>query len=142
MADILPPAPIGSQFGSYAWADWYQKVRTVINDGGTVTWSSISGKPTTISGFGIVDGVTISGTQTLNNKSFSTIAMGSAAGTTLSLTGAITTGSTTLHKTSVALSNNAGAAVGTIANAPTAGNPTKWIAIDDNGTIRYIPTWT
>lgn len=55
--------------------------------------------------------------------------------------GDITTSSTTLHKTSVALSNGAGAATGTITNAPSAGNPTKWIPINDNGTTRYIPAW-
>jgi len=41
----------------------------------------------------------------------------------------------------IALTNYAAAALGTLANAPTAGNPTKWIAIDDNGTLRKIPTW-
>lgn len=34
-----------------------------------------------------------------------------------------------------------GAAVGTLTNAPAAGNPTKWIKIDDNGVIRAFPTW-
>ena len=51
-------------------------------------------------------------------------------------------GDTTLLHTGTALSNNAGAGAGTLLNAPTAGNPTKWIAIDDNGTQRFIPTWT
>jgi hypothetical protein len=37
--------------------------------------------------------------------------------------------------------NGAGAALGTLANAPAAGDPTKWIPIDDNGTTRYIPAW-
>ena len=37
--------------------------------------------------------------------------------------------------------NNAGAHVGTLTNAPAVGNPTKWIGINDNGTTRYIPTW-
>ena len=37
--------------------------------------------------------------------------------------------------------NGAGAQAGTMTNAPTAGNPTKWIPIDDNGTTRYIPAW-
>jgi hypothetical protein len=37
--------------------------------------------------------------------------------------------------------NGAGAQAGTITNSPTAGNPTKWIPIDDNGTTRYIPAW-
>jgi len=35
----------------------------------------------------------------------------------------------------------AGASVGTLTNAPSAGNPTKWITINDNGTLRRIPTW-
>jgi hypothetical protein len=39
------------------------------------------------------------------------------------------------------LDDGAAAATGTLLNAPVAGNPTKWIPIDDNGTIRYIPTW-
>lgn len=47
----------------------------------------------------------------------------------------------TLIATSVTLSNGAAAALGTLTNAPSAGNPTKWVAIDDNGTPRYIPTW-
>lgn len=55
--------------------------------------------------------------------------------------GLLTTGSTTLHATSVALTNGAGAGAGTITNAPAAGNPTKWIPINDNGTTRYIPAW-
>jgi len=55
--------------------------------------------------------------------------------------GGITTGATTLHTTSVALTNGAAAAAGTLSNAPTAGNPTKWVPINDNGTTRYIPAW-
>ncbi len=46
-----------------------------------------------------------------------------------------------LIKTSVAMNNGAGAGAGTITNAPAAGNPTKWIPINDNGTTRYIPAW-
>jgi hypothetical protein len=41
----------------------------------------------------------------------------------------------------VTLPNGAGAATGTLTNAPVAGNPTKWITINDNGTTRYIPAW-
>jgi len=40
-----------------------------------------------------------------------------------------------------AYTNGAGADAGTIGNAPAAGNPTKWIPINDNGTIRHIPAW-
>ncbi|MEZ7524007.1 hypothetical protein [Burkholderia vietnamiensis] len=50
-------------------------------------------------------------------------------------------GETVLMHSTVALANGAGAAAGTLANAPAAGNPTKWIAIDDNGTTRYVPAW-
>jgi hypothetical protein len=57
------------------------------------------------------------------------------------ITAALTGNQTTLLATSVALANGAAAAIGTLTNTPTAGNPTKWVAIDDNGTTRYIPTW-
>lgn len=71
---------------------------------------------------------------------------GSTLGATISGTGLVVVGSVTtsdvrLHTTSVALTNAAGAAVGTLNNAPVAGNPTKWIEINDNGTIRRIPSW-
>lgn len=39
------------------------------------------------------------------------------------------------------LANGAGASAGTLANAPVVGNPTKWLAINDAGTTRYIPAW-
>jgi hypothetical protein len=39
------------------------------------------------------------------------------------------------------LPNGAGTATGTLTNAPVAGNPTKWITLNDNGTTRYIPAW-
>lgn len=39
------------------------------------------------------------------------------------------------------ITNGAGTATGTLTNAPTATNPTKWLPYDDNGTIRYIPAW-
>jgi hypothetical protein len=61
--------------------------------------------------------------------------------TGLAVTGTLTTSSTTLHTSSVSLTNGAAAATGTLTNAPTAGNPTKWIPIVDNGTTRYIPAW-
>jgi hypothetical protein len=44
-------------------------------------------------------------------------------------------------RTKTSFTNGAGAQTGTLGNAPAAGNPTKWIAIDDNGTTRQIPAW-
>lgn len=29
---IIPPAPVGTPFGSFTWADWYQKLRNALND--------------------------------------------------------------------------------------------------------------
>lgn len=46
-----------------------------------------------------------------------------------------------LMHTTTNLNNGAAAQTATLLNGPTAGNPTKWIPIDDNGTTRYIPTW-
>jgi hypothetical protein len=57
--------------------------------------------------------------------------------------GAVTVpGVTTAALTSTGtFTSGAGAQVGTLTNAPAAGNPTTWIKIVDNGTTRYIPAW-
>jgi hypothetical protein len=69
------------------------------------------------------------------------VVSGIFSSTGLAVIGTLTTSSTTLHTSSVSLTNGAAAALGTLTNAPTAGNPTKWIPIVDNGTPRYIPAW-
>lgn len=71
----------------------------------------------------------------------------SAANLTISDAGAatiragLTHGSATLLTTTTALTNGAAAQVATLTNGPAAGNPTKWIPVNDNGTTRYIPAW-
>lgn len=55
--------------------------------------------------------------------------------------GAMTINDTKLMTTKTNFTNGAAAAAGTLTNAPTVGNPTKWIPINDNGTTRYIPAW-
>lgn len=55
--------------------------------------------------------------------------------------GVSTVGGAVIHTTTSALTNGAGAGAGTLLNAPVAGNPTKWIGINDNGVTRYIPAW-
>jgi len=67
--------------------------------------------------------------------------IGQFSSTGLAVTGTISTSSTTLHTSTVALTNGAAAAAGTLTNAPVAGNPTKWVPIVDNGTTRYVPCW-
>ena len=53
----------------------------------------------------------------------------------------ITEGSATLITTTTSFTNGAASGAGTLTNAPAAGNPTKWIPVNDNGTTRYIPAW-
>lgn len=50
-------------------------------------------------------------------------------------------GGATLLSTTGALTGTSGGNMGTLANSPSSGDPTKWIAINDAGTTRYIPTW-
>lgn len=50
-------------------------------------------------------------------------------------------GTIPIFTTNTAITTGAGAQAGTLLNAPAAGNPTKWIPINDNGTTRYIPAW-
>lgn len=85
------------------------------------------------------------------NKTFSgTVSCGStlAVTSTTTMTGRLTAnggitvvGGAVLLTTNSALTGTSGGAIGTLTNAPDSGDPTKWIAINDNGTERYIPTW-
>lgn len=63
------------------------------------------------------------------------------SGGKLAVSAAMVLSQAQLLETSVALTNNAAANVGTLNNAPAAGDPTKWIPINDNGTVRNIPAW-
>lgn len=60
----------------------------------------------------------------------------------ITLGGALKVTSATMIKTATTFTNGAGASTGTLTNAPSVGDPSKWIPIDDNGTTRYIPAWT
>lgn len=64
-----------------------------------------------------------------------------SASSGVNMTGPLTVGSATLLSTSVALNDDAGADTATLTNAPVAGNPSKWISINDNGVTRRIPAW-
>ena len=50
-------------------------------------------------------------------------------------------GSTPMLQSLATWTSGAGASTGTLTNAPSAGNPTSWIAINDNGVTRHIPAW-
>ena len=88
--------------------------------------------------------------STANTAQASIAALGSMANqnsTAVIITGGtvaatLTNNTTNFLSNSVTLTNYAGAAnVNNFTNSPVAGNPTKWIGINDNGTIRRIPTW-
>lgn len=74
---------------------------------------------------GSIDG-TVIGTTTPANGNFVALTTGEAA---------------QILSTSIAATNYAGAAAGTLLNSPAAGNPVKWCAFNDNGTLRKFPTW-
>ena len=75
-----------------------------------------------------------------------------AVTSTTTLTGLLTAnggitvvGGSNLLTTNTALTSNSGAGTATMfysTDSPVGGEPTKWIAINDNGTTRYIPTWS
>ncbi len=55
---LLPPIPTGVPPGHSYWNDWYEKLRSLVNDiQSGISWGIITGKPTTLSGYGITDPV-------------------------------------------------------------------------------------
>jgi hypothetical protein len=50
-------------------------------------------------------------------------------------------GTNPLVTTTSNITTGAGSSAGTLTNAPSIGNPTKWFPINDNGTTRYVPAW-
>jgi hypothetical protein len=53
---LIPPTPQGSVPGDFFWNDWIEKLRVMVNSLLTsITWSTITGKPTTLAGYGITD---------------------------------------------------------------------------------------
>tara|TARA_R110000868_G_scaffold401148_2_gene676473 strand:+ start:1879 stop:2739 length:861 start_codon:yes stop_codon:yes gene_type:complete len=101
----------------------------------------------TASGTWTLPAITLGGTvsgggNNLNNVVIGAVTPLAGSFTTVTATSILTTlGGATFHTTSSALTDGAGIGAGTLLNAPAAGNPTKWIGINDNGTTRYIPAW-
>lgn len=128
-----------------------------LNTGGTITGPSavldVTGSVrasvnVVAAAAGLLGFVTSGGMTAVSDGLFSLKTNAGAAGTgslnltNLTASGTVTSGvATFLHATTATLNNGAGAGLGTLTNAPTAGDPAKWIAINDNGTTRYIPTW-
>lgn len=68
---------------------------------------------------------------------------GDTAGTfrDLKLRDIFSTSTAFMHRIAAVVASGGAAGAGTLSNAPVAGNPTKWMPIDDNGVTRYIPCW-
>jgi hypothetical protein len=145
---LIPPPPNNnlsedSQTDSI-WKGWFERIRYLINNNVISTaWTSLTGTITSAQLAAAVSDETGTGAAVFaNTPTLVTPVIGAATGTSLGLTGAITIGDVAaLIKTSAAMNNGAAAAAGTLLNAPVAGNPTKWVPFDDNGTIRYFPAW-
>jgi hypothetical protein len=106
-----------------------------INVGIAPTWTAAHIFTTTTTMTNLVMAGSLTGVTSL------TMSGALSGASSISTTGGVTHGSTTLLTTTANLTNGAAAAAGTLANAPAAGNPTKWVPINDNGTTRYIPCW-
>lgn len=113
-----------------------------LTSGGTTTRASA----VLIAGNGASNAIAFgnaAGTTGVNTQIYSDVAnnlkINATAGVTM--TGTLTTGDTNLARSTAGYGNNAAAQVATITNGPTAGNPTKWIPINDNGVTRNIPAW-
>ncbi len=106
-----------------------------------------AGGPITLTAGASTDGVSAGGAITLNGglgavKGDIVLKVNSTARLTVSaLNGQVIFNQAILFRTTTALTNNAAAQIATLTNGPTAGNPTKWIPINDNGTTRNIPAW-
>lgn len=136
---LIPPQPVGSAPGSGYWNDWIEKLRIMINSvtTGGLLHSLLGG----VQGGSSTEQYHLTATQhTALIAGFTGTGLLVAQTSPTIITPTIN-GATTLLKTSTTLANGAAAAAGTLLNAPAAGNPTKWVPIDDNGTTRYIPTW-
>ena len=65
---LLPPYPQGAPANSGFIMDWYEKMRTIINQvQGSYSWSLITGKPTTLGGYGITDPVELTTAKGMAN---------------------------------------------------------------------------
>ena len=110
--------------------------------GGVNFYSSAGGQLIFAVARGGTDGRYVSVTSSSTNPTISTSAGSLAITPAVVMASTLTTlGGATFHATSSALTDGAGVGAGTITNAPAAGNPTKWVGINDNGTTRYIPAW-
>ncbi len=121
---------------------------TLTDTFGAFSLTGGAGNMTIIGGTGASRTVTIQ-TTTSGSAATTALALDATQGATfannITLQGtAIITkpgGTIPIFTTNTAITDNAGAGLGTLTNAPSAGNPTKWVRFNDNGTVRSFPAW-
>lgn len=165
---ILPGAPLVTAngthygFGGYAatvttfgnrenqfaaWSSDFNVIGTgaeyIFKNGsvGNTIYATLSGKGGSYDGSGSTGGVVIATKKANTAQALPTATAEFKENGDTALSGALEVNSAVLIKSNTTLTNGAGAGTGTLTNAPTAGPPSKWIAINDNGTFRYIPSW-
>lgn len=128
----VPTAVDGIQvMGASSTSDGQSGIYTRVTASGALTitsadgsfWDPVTPSPTDISATGTITCAVLS-------------ASGAVAGALL------VSGSTRIMFSTVSLASSSGAAVATLLNSPVAGPPTKWVSLSDNGTVRWIPTWS
>jgi len=150
----VPTLNLGGGKGMQASSNYVEVVNgsayiIAFGSGGTIVNCDLAANPTNSRTCGTTGGRWSNVFSVLGNFSGAvTCSTTLAVTTTTTMTGRLTAnggitvvGGSYLLTTNSSLTNGSGSNVGTLTNAPDTGNPTKWIAINDNGTQRYIPTW-
>ena len=153
-ANYVPTLNLGGNKGLIAETNYVTVVNgsafiIAFNSGDTIVNCNLAASPTNSKSCGTTGGRWSNVFSVLGNFSGAvTCSTTLAVTTTTTMTGRLTAnggitvvGGSYLLTTNSALTSGGGSATGTLTNAPDSGNPTKWIAINDNGTDRYIPTW-
>lgn len=132
--DTTPSTDNAYDFGtvSLRWRDGRFSRNLTVENNASVTGTvfSASGSFSSTTDAGVATGSIITAGGIYLAKSL-------IVGTTITKPG----GTSPLISTNTAITSGAAAQIGTLTNAPLAGNPTSWVPINDNGTTRYIPAW-
>ena len=119
-----------------AWVTHATSGDATINSGGTIAVTQVNGAVIPLSAPVLASNASRQAIAATTTGSGTTVALG----TNPTLAGVTVDGDGSLHLTSQ--TSDAGAAGGTLTNAPTAGNPAFWWRIQVNGTNVAVPAWT